>query len=94
MLNYLRLKALQPTIYKELVNHEGQKIQLVEHPIQGDTAPVVVMFPDLEQCAFTDFWDAEDFYTGSEYLPVYQHGTILSAWEVGYMEKKQKVNQK
>lgn len=80
-LNYHKLVAFKPTVYQTIVNQEGQKIELVEHPTQGDEYPVIAIYHKEKIAVCTDFWDCSDFFEGSDYNPVYLHGRMGSAWE-------------
>ncbi len=91
ILNYDKLMALKPTVYDTIVNQEGQTIEFVEHPLQGDEYPVIAIYHKEKIAVCTDFWDCGDFYEGSEYNPVYMHGTLRSAWEFGFNEDKNEI---
>lgn len=80
-LNYNKLKALNPTVYKVLTNSLGQVMHLVEHPTQGDMYPVIIMHHDKEIAVCSEFYDTNDMYLGSDYEPVYKDGEILCAFE-------------
>jgi hypothetical protein len=79
--NYQKLMTLNPTEYSRIVNQREQEVVFYEHPLLGDEYPVIAVFPDLEVAVVTDFYDTEDMYEGSEYLPVYMHGEVRCAWE-------------
>tara|TARA_R110000850_G_scaffold275955_1_gene416433 strand:- start:20299 stop:20556 length:258 start_codon:yes stop_codon:yes gene_type:complete len=67
-LNFTALTKLNPTIYEEFINSLGQKVQLVEHPINGDESPVIAIFPDLQLAYYTDFFECEEISeVGGEY---------------------------
>lgn len=81
-LNYKALTACNPTVFDTIVNQEGQTIELVEHPSLGDTYPIIAVCHELEVAACTDFWDTDDFYTDSDYNPVYMYGQFQCSFEV------------
>lgn len=83
-LNYNKLTDLKPTVYDTLINQRGQSIELVEHPTRGDEYPIIAIYHKEKIAVTTDFYDTEDFYEGSEYNPVYQHGAMHNAYELGY----------
>ena len=80
-LNFTKLMALNPTVYKETINSLGQKVLFVEHPILGDETEVICVFPDLKLAYYSDFFElgeidelggeyeaviiADDFYHGA-----------------------------
>ena len=79
-LKYDKLMALNPTKYGTKVNQLGQIVDFYEHPLQGDEYPVIAVI-EAEKVAYcTDFYDLEDFYDDSEYMPVYMHGTMDCAF--------------
>ena len=70
-LNFARLTAVNPTIYKESINSLGQRIQFVEHPIQGDEYPIICIFPDLQFAYASDFFELGEIdEIGGEYETV------------------------
>jgi len=78
MLNYTRFMALQPTKYGEMVNSVGQLIEFYEHPIHGDTAPVVAVCKFHELAASTDFYELDDMTAEhGEYEPWFNDGQFF-----------------
>jgi hypothetical protein len=57
MLNYSKLMALQPTVYKTFTNSIGQTIKLVEHPLKGDECAIIVVCDELSLAAVSDFYE-------------------------------------
>lgn len=81
-LNYQKLMKHNPTEYDRVVNHLGQEIVFYEHPSLGDEYPVIAVFHDKELAFCTDFYDTEDFYQGSEYMPVVVENEMFSFYEI------------
>ena len=54
-----------------VTNSKGQKIEFYEYPVYGDGAAVVAVCHELKLAGVTDFYDCDDFYEDSEYLPVF-----------------------
>ena len=79
-LNYEKLMALEPTVYETKVNQLGQEIVLVEHPLKGEDYPVIAIYHAEKIAVRTDFWDCDDFYENSEYMPVFKDGEIDCAF--------------
>ena len=68
MLNYEKLTALNPFIYTTFTNSLGQKIKIVEHPIQGDESPVIVVCDELKLADYSDFYETGEIdEVGGEY---------------------------
>lgn len=82
-LNYHHLMDFKPTIIGSVINQLGQVITFVEHPLWGDEYPVIAVFHEFEMAVNTEFFDMDDMYTGSEYLPVYRDGEVKCAWDFG-----------
>mgnify|MGYP003644199367 FL=1 len=80
ILNYNRIKALNPTKYGEVTNQRGQLVEFYEHPTKGDEYPVIAIIEEFKEAVCTDFFDTSDFFEGSDYNPVYMHGFIDSAF--------------
>jgi hypothetical protein len=80
--NYDKLMALEPTVYETITNQLNQKIDLVEHPLRGDSAPVIAIYHDEKIAQDTEFFDTEELSEeGGDYNPVYMHGELKYAWE-------------
>jgi hypothetical protein len=78
MLNYQNLIAHDPTVYLTFVNSIGQSIDLVEHPIDGDSVEVIAVSHDLKLAAYTDFWETGDIDdVGGEYEVGFINGEIV-----------------
>lgn len=82
-LNYHHLMDFKPTIIGNVINQLGQVITFVEHPLLGDEHPVIAVFHEFEMAVNTEFFDMDDMYPGSEYLPVYRDGEVKCAWDFG-----------
>jgi len=83
MLNYTKLMLLNPTVYATFTNREGQEMQLVEHPLKGDEYPVIILYHAEKLAVCSDFYDTADLLGGSDYEPIYQHGQMNLAFELG-----------
>jgi hypothetical protein len=81
-LNYQKLMAYKPTVYQSFTNCLGQSMEFVEHPLQGDLNPVIVVFKDEELAFETDFYDTHDFYIDSDYQPVLVNGECMCYFEI------------
>jgi len=82
-LNYHRLMDFKPNNIGSVINQLGQVIMFVEHPVLGDEYPVIAVFHEFEMAVNTEFFDMDDMYPGSEYLPVYRDGEVRCAWDFG-----------
>ena len=82
MYNYEKLMAAKPTIYDTITNCLGQKIDLMEHPSQGDLAPVIAVSHELKLASDTDFFDTEDLHEGSDYNPIFKDGKLMCEFEL------------
>lgn len=70
MKNYEKLIKHNPTIYEKMTNSIGQKIEFVEHPIQGDFYPIIAVCHELKLAASTGFFDTDDMVAShKEYEP-------------------------
>lgn len=82
-LNYHQLMDFKPNNIGSVINQLGQVITFVEHPLLGDEYPVIAVFHGFEMAVNTEFFDMDDMYPGSEYLPVYRDGEVKCAWDFG-----------
>lgn len=82
-LNYHKLMSFAPNHIGSVINQLGQVVTFVEHPLGGDMYPVIAVFHEFECAVNTDFFDMDDMYSGSEYLPVYRNEDVKCAWEFG-----------
>lgn len=82
-LNYHHLMDFKPNNIGSVINQLGQVITFVEHPLLGDEYPVIAVFHEFEMAVNTEFFDMDDMYSGSEYLPVYRDGEVKCAWDFG-----------
>lgn len=57
---YAALMKRDPFVYSTIINSKGQKVNLVEHPVEGDVAEVIAMFPEKELAFDTGFWETDD----------------------------------
>lgn len=75
MLNYLKLTALNPTVYATMINSLGQTIKLVEHPTKGDETEIIAICDELKLASYTDFYDLDDMLAEhKEYEPLFING--------------------
>jgi hypothetical protein len=63
-------------------NDAAQEVILVEHPIYGDDAGILVMFPKYAVAFETDFFDIDDLAESKEYQPLYIDEDLKFAYEV------------
>lgn len=69
-----RLKASNPLLLGVITNSLGQRVEFYEHPFEGDMYPVIAVIED--KAMNTGFFDMDDFYEGSEYLPYLRDNEI------------------
>ena len=82
-LNYTKLMNANPEVYSEVVNQANQTITFMEHPYKGDEYPVIAVCHALKVAFCTDFWDTEDFTSGSDYNPIVREdGTMVNFFEI------------
>jgi len=66
-----------------IVNSKNQDIEFYEHPLHGDEAPVIAVCHKLKMAANTNFYDLDDMYEGSNYLPVFlENGECVCEFEL------------
>jgi hypothetical protein len=83
MLNYEKLIAFNPTIYSEVINRLGQKVQFVEHPTKGDESEVIAVFPEFKKAFYTDFFELGEIdVVGGEYEVLLVDGELVHGFEV------------
>lgn len=76
-LNYKKLVENNPTVYITLINSLKQKIELVEHPIKGDTCEVIAICHEIKKASYTDFYDLDDMLADhKEYEPLFINGNF------------------
>ena len=81
-LKYQMLMDEEPTVYATITNNQGQELQFVEHPYEGDEYPIIVVYHAEKLAYASDFWDMGDFTLESDYMPVFVDGKMLNQWEV------------
>lgn len=80
-----KLNELDPMVYTTLTNKLGQTIDLLEHPLKGDEAPVIARYVDPSGNVFlydTEFFDTDDLTGGDDYEPVFAHGGMYCSYEI------------
>jgi hypothetical protein len=78
MLNYTKLIAHNPTVYTTFTNSLGQEIKIVEHPIQGDESPVIVVCDDLKLADLSDFYETGEIdEVGGDYEVGFVDGKLV-----------------
>jgi len=82
VLNYKNLMEQEPTVYEEMINQIGQKVQFVEHPTKGEDYPVIAVFPEYEKAVVTNFFDCSDFYIDSDYNPCIVDDKVIEHYEL------------
>lgn len=82
-LDYHKLMSFVPNHIGSVINQLGQVVTFVEHPLLGDDYPVIAVFHEFEIAVNAEFFDLDDMYSGSEYLPVYRDGEVKCAWDFG-----------
>lgn len=78
-----RFMSQDPFVYGEHANVLGQRMKFLEHPTQGDTAPVyaLVEADGSDYLVNTDFYDVEDLLD-PEYEVVIFDGQAMCGWEL------------
>jgi hypothetical protein len=75
MLDYNKLIERNPYVYVKFTNSLGQEIEFVEHPIKGDTYPVICVCHNLKLAASSDFYETVDMLADhKEYEPKFIDG--------------------
>jgi len=76
MLNYIKFMKHNPTVYDTITNSLGQKIDLVEHPIMGDSSEVLCVSHDLKLVEYSGFFDTDDMLAKGDYEPRFVDGKL------------------
>ena len=77
-ISYKKLMNLNPTSYGDITNSKGQIIDFVEHPTQGDGAPVICVCHKLELAAYSGFFETDDMEADhKEYEPSFEDGQLM-----------------
>ena len=79
---YSYLVANDAFVLAKFTNDAAQEVVLVEHPIYGDDAGILVMFPKYAVAFETDFFDIGDLTSVSDYQPLYIDEDLKFAYEV------------
>lgn len=82
-MNYEKLMADKPTVLATFKNRIGQSFDLVEHPLKGDSYPVIVVSHEHKIAHTSDFWEVQDEL---DYHPVYLKGEIRMSYEFSSYE--------
>ena len=71
-------------VFDHIVNDKGQHITFYEHPIYGDSSPIIVAFPEYKLAFDSDFYDLEDMTHGkhNEYKPYLVDGDLVFGYEL------------
>jgi hypothetical protein len=56
-INFDKFMSLKPYEYSEFKNSIGQLITFAEHPIKGDSAPIMAIFKEEKKVYCTDFYE-------------------------------------
>lgn len=86
IINYKKLMNANPTKLGELINQLGQRIELYEHPTQGQSFPIIAVSHEHAAAANTMFMDKGDFYYLSEYNPIFFEDRFYAAFEIGFID--------
>jgi hypothetical protein len=80
---YAKIMEANADSYGEVVkNSKGQFIKFYECPFHGDCAPVIAVCHESKQAADTSFFDTEDMYEGSDYIPVFVDGELKCEFDL------------
>jgi hypothetical protein len=83
MLNYEKLIALNPEVYKGFTNSLGQYVILVEHPTKGDEAEVIAIFPDDKMAFYSGFYELGEIDSvGGEYEVLLVGDELIHGFEL------------
>ena len=84
-MKYEKLMNAKPTVLYSAVNEMGQRFDLVEDPINGDSAEVIVVFPELKLAGYSGFYETADMElvdgVDSDYTPRVVGGRIIHKYE-------------
>lgn len=76
--NYERLMEHKPSVYETMVNSKGQTIEFVEHPTQGDYAPIICICHELKKASCSGFFETDDMIADhKEYEPSFDGNEFL-----------------
>ena len=81
-MNYNWLTDMDPTVYGSITNDMGQIIEFVEHPLKGETSPVICLCRELEVAEESDFFDTDDMMDGGDYMPFFIDGKLQCKFEL------------
>lgn len=81
MINYNTLISWNPTHLHSIDNSRGQFIDFYECPIEGGDAPIIAVCYALKMAAYTTFYDCDDMYPGSDYLPVFIQSDMVCEFQ-------------
>lgn len=81
---YTKLIENDAFVYRTMLNEKGQKIVFYEHPFYGDSAPVMVAFPEYKLAFTSDFYDIYDMANidHSEYRPFLVDNQMIMGYEL------------
>ena len=84
-MNYDKLMGSNPTVLSTFKNRIGQTFDLVEHPLQGDAYPVIIVSHEHKEAMTSDFFDTDDMTSEElDYHPVYIGGEIKMGYDSNY----------
>lgn len=71
------------TLYDEMTNEMGQRVEFYEHPIYGDEHPVIIIFPDERVAYDSDFFETDDMMNeDGDYRPFFYHSKLTLGYEL------------
>lgn len=71
-----------PFEYERMTNTIGQEIVFYEHPLRGDEATIIVVFPAFEAAFSSDFYDLNDMTEIIDYMPFLINGELSYGYEI------------
>lgn len=78
LFNYEKLMAQKPTSFGKFTNSKGQEIEFLEHPVHGDSYPVICACHALKLAANSDFFETDDMLADhKEYEPSFEDGKFF-----------------
>jgi len=81
-MNYQKFMDHNPFKYGSMTNSKGQVVDFYEHPLAGDTYPIVAVCHDLKLVRITDFYELDDMMADhGEYEPIFADGELLYGHE-------------
>lgn len=80
---YNDIMSKKPYVYDGFVNSMNQMVVLLEHPTEGDDAPVIVSFPEHGVMFDSGFMETDDMKNmDGDYVPHLVDGEMKLSYEL------------